>query len=97
MELRVGQIRIEAASSLQNLFLGKAHFRHQPVGVSAFFFSRWHRLVGDKMASCRALSCNFAAGVCPVFITYISFYQQHLHVRLRCLLIEVDDYFYQQL
>lgn len=38
MELRVGQIGIEAASSLQNSFLGKAHFRHQPVGVSAFFF-----------------------------------------------------------
>lgn len=70
-KLRVGQIRIEAAW-FRKSFLGKAHFRVQPVGFSAFFFKMAQVGVLQQRPSA-ALSCNFAADVCPVFITDISF------------------------
>lgn len=46
---------------------------------------------------CGGLSCHFAADVCPAFSGDLSFSWQRFHVCFCYLVIEVDDYFYQQL
>lgn len=63
---------VKSPRGSEKSFLGKAHFRVQPVGFSAFFFKMAQVGVLQQRPSA-ALSCNFAADVCPVFITDISF------------------------